>query len=404
MNRRELLRLLGLGLALPTGSGILAGCGDETGGLHWDLEVNFSGKVLIIGAGAAGLAAGYLLERYGIAFEILEAAPSFGGRVRRLEDFADFPIDLGAEWIHEDPRVLAELIDDPSVEASIEVIPYSPDSIANYDGGRLKSFNFGTSFYGEYKFKDTTWYGFLAEHIAKGIESRIVYDCPVVEIDSSGEGVRVRDAKGVEHLADRVVVTVPIPVLQDGDIEFVPPWPADKLAALAAFEMPDGIKVFIEFEERFYPDITLVGGGPLSAAGQSQIYYDAAFRKDSTRNILGLFCVGESATQYTNAGSDAALIELILAKLDTMFEGQASPSYRRHVAHNWSTSPYVRGSYAGVASEVSKEAEFLAKMREPLDDKVYFAGEALSDDNASTVPGAMQTGYAAIRVLLAQST
>ena len=57
-------------------------------------------KIIVIGAGAAGLTAGHLLEQRGIEFEILEAAPIYGGRVRKLEGFADFPIDLGAEWIH----------------------------------------------------------------------------------------------------------------------------------------------------------------------------------------------------------------------------------------------------------------------------------------------------------------
>ncbi|MCP4807084.1 MAG: NAD(P)-binding protein [Proteobacteria bacterium] len=54
-------------------TGWLARPSAEDEGLHWDIDVAFEGKVVIIGAGAAGLAAGYLLDRYGIDFEILEA-------------------------------------------------------------------------------------------------------------------------------------------------------------------------------------------------------------------------------------------------------------------------------------------------------------------------------------------
>ncbi len=51
-------------------------------------------KVVIVGAGVAGLTAGYLLEQSGVEFEILEARSEYGGRVRKLEGFADFPIDI----------------------------------------------------------------------------------------------------------------------------------------------------------------------------------------------------------------------------------------------------------------------------------------------------------------------
>jgi len=51
-------------------------------------------KIIVVGAGAAGLTAGHLLEQRGIDFEILEARPTSGGRVRKLEGFADFPIAI----------------------------------------------------------------------------------------------------------------------------------------------------------------------------------------------------------------------------------------------------------------------------------------------------------------------
>ena len=60
---------------------------------------NFDGKVIIVGAGAAGLAAAKKLEEAGIRYQILEATDHYGGRIQKNEDFADFPIDLGAEWI-----------------------------------------------------------------------------------------------------------------------------------------------------------------------------------------------------------------------------------------------------------------------------------------------------------------
>lgn len=54
--------------------------------------------IFIIGAGAAGITAGHLLAEEGVDFEIFEASDTYGGRVRKVDDFVDFPIDVGAEW------------------------------------------------------------------------------------------------------------------------------------------------------------------------------------------------------------------------------------------------------------------------------------------------------------------
>lgn len=73
-------------------------------------ESVFTGKVLIIGAGAAGLYAGYTLQQKGIDFEILEANPRYGGRLGKLTGFANYPIDLGAQWLHGRKNLVGDLI------------------------------------------------------------------------------------------------------------------------------------------------------------------------------------------------------------------------------------------------------------------------------------------------------
>lgn len=51
--------------------------------------------VAVIGAGAAGLTAGFLLKEAGQTFRVLEAARIQGGRAKTDTSFADFPLDLG---------------------------------------------------------------------------------------------------------------------------------------------------------------------------------------------------------------------------------------------------------------------------------------------------------------------
>ena len=131
MNRRQFLKMCGaLGLTLPL-SGVLTGCD------QMESDATYSGKVIIIGAGAAGLAAGYLLQQRGIEFEILEASGLYGGRMKRTTDFASFPIPLGAEWIHVEPDILQEIVNDESITVGIETTKYNPAvDYALYEGER----------------------------------------------------------------------------------------------------------------------------------------------------------------------------------------------------------------------------------------------------------------------------
>lgn len=399
MERREFLRgAMAAGMAPAVASTFATACGGARIGRLWDFNVSFDGEVVVIGAGAAGLAAGYLLDRYGVPFTVLEAAPVIGGRTRRLEGFADFPIDLGAEWIHEDPRVLAELIDDPDAAGSVDVVPYSPDrvSVVN-DEGEAVRLNAGGNYYSEYKFRRDTWHGFLETRFAARFEGSIRTSTPVVSVDHSGERVRITLLDGELIEADAVVITVPVKILQRGDIAFTPPLSSRRAADLDAIDVPDGLKVFLEFKERFYPDMLLTAGA-LDDVSYERLYYDAAFRKGSDRHVLSMFCVGGVATRYVEMASDQDIVDDIIAELDGFYGGQASAHLVQAVVQNWSAEPYIRGAYS--TGYRGDEQAIKRRLRAPVDGRLFFAGEALSGWNSSTVPGAMQSAYQAVQVLL----
>ncbi len=397
MTRQEFIQkatMAGLGLPLIS---LLSSCKEDNITPN-EINVNFSGSVLIIGAGAAGLMAGHFLQQNGIDFQILEASSVYGGRVKRADSFADFPIDLGAEWIHTDPSILADLVNDPSVQASIDIINYRPQEIHVWKNNELKKRNFFSNFYAEHKFKSTTWFGFFEQYIVPGIADRINYNTQVTNIDFSGSEINVTDQNSNSYLADKIILTVPLTVLQNDVISFIPGLPTTKTNALSNVDMPSGIKVFIEFSEKFYPDIVF-DGGLLEQNDQigEKVFYNAAFRKDSNRHIFALFSVGEPAKVYTDQGSDEAIFTFLMEELDRIFDGKATKFYQNHVIQNWLAEPFIGGSYSHYGNNRSST---IATLQEPIDDKIYFAGEAYHDDWQATVHGAGLSAYDAVRTIL----
>jgi len=87
-------------------------------GYSKNTKSEFQGNVIIVGA-----------LSFWISYQILEATDRVGGRIQKNKNFADFPIDLGAEWIHEDKSILNYLISQPGNEANVETILYQPMNV-----------------------------------------------------------------------------------------------------------------------------------------------------------------------------------------------------------------------------------------------------------------------------------
>jgi monoamine oxidase len=72
-------------------------------------------RILVVGAGMAGLAAARLLAEAGRKVLVLEARDRVGGRIRTLRDRGEV-LELGAEFIHGHPPELWELIHEAGLE------------------------------------------------------------------------------------------------------------------------------------------------------------------------------------------------------------------------------------------------------------------------------------------------
>ena len=344
MKRSDFLRICAtLGIGLPFASALKA-CNDpEEGGS------DFAGTVTIIGAGPAGLAAGYLLKQRGIDFRIIEADSQFGGRTRINRTFADFPVPLGAEWIETNPQTLRSIVNDDAIAFSFQTFEDEPD----------------------HKFRNFSWFQFFETYIVPSIREHIVFGQPVKSIDYNGDRVRVA-TDSAAFTADKVIVCVPLQVLKDGDISFSPELPERRRNLIQNMPVWAGFKAFFEFGERFYePGFSIEDdAGP---QGQ-KAFYDLGFGQSSSRHFIGLFSVGSFAEAYLNL-SDEALKNRILQELDGPYNGLASRHYLRHISQNWNAEPFIRSGY------LSDHADWreVRELSSPLGDKVYFAGGEFTD-------------------------
>lgn len=370
--------------SVVSAAALLSACGDDSSAA-FDADW-FDGTVLVIGAGPAGMSAAHLLRQRGIDVRVLEAAPSHGGRIRHDLDFADFPISLGAEWVHPEGGILDEAVNDPSVEVATELVSYQPDDqVAYVDGSVTMTPLEPFVFDGDMKFKGSSWLDFFNTYLVPGIVDTFEFDTPIVQVDHSGDNVVLTDASGASHEADAVIITVPLRLLQRGDIAFVPELEADRRAVIDEAIVWSGLKAFFGFDEKFYP--AAVAFDDAETSDGQRLFYDAAYGQDTTHNILGLFSVGAQAEAY-QAQSDDAFLAGVLAELDDAFDGAASRSYVRHLVQNWNDEPYAGAAYLGD----SASGRISSALAEPVGDRVQFAGDAYTElDDWSSVHTAIRS-------------
>jgi len=368
---------------------------DETA-LH--KTYHYSGKVIIIGAGASGLAAAKVLEKNNVDYKVLEATNRYGGRLKKDTILADFPIDIGAEWLHSAPITLNKLKGKYGDEIDEELIPYHLDCTAIWNGTEYKvnsswQNDFRYNFLPESKFKNTTWYDFVNENIAKTVLQNIHYNSPVVSIDYSNNKVSVITTDGTTYEADRILVTVPIGVLKSEKISFIPEIKQERKDAIDEITFHPGFKVVMKFSDKFYPDAI-----ECEVDNGEKGYYDIAFGKETQDNILGFLCTGDETQKYYDLNSNEQIIDSLISELDQIFDGKASANYSgEYILENWGQYEFTLGTWTQAFQEKKSNLKIL---NQSLDQKVYFAGEINDPYKQMGVPGAILSGYYSIDKLL----
>jgi monoamine oxidase len=405
--------------------------------------------VIVIGAGAAGIAAASAIAAAGHAVRLVEARPRLGGRAF-TSTVAGYELDMGCGWLHSaDENELAGLAaargftvdrtvppwqrqgnaigfppgeqDDfraaigsfferldaageaaaagtaPDVPGARSLAPgcrWNPliDATSTYINGveldGLSALDFWNYHDTGVNWRVTEGYGTFIASLAAGLDTAL--GCPATRVDHAGRDVRVATARG-DLRARAVVVAVPTNVLANGDIAFSPALP-DKIAAAAALPLGLADKVFLRLDgaEEFPVNTRFYGAVDRTATGN---YHIRPFGRPVIEGYFGGRCARELETAGEGAFA-AFAIDQFAAALGGAFRKRLHPL----AASSWTRDPYALGSYS-YAQPGHVDAR--PRLAAPVDGRLFFAGEACSVHDFSTTHGAWRTGVAAAAAVVA---
>lgn len=405
--------------------------------------------VVIIGAGAAGLAAARRLLERSASFRLLEAKPHVGGRAVTDHATLGAPIDLGAHWLHspalnpltpladrylfhvkhgaEDFHVARGGVILRGAERD-ECFAYVEDCFAKVAaiGGSERDCAVSDLFPRHGK-----WHGFFeANFVAKqGVpcavasaldfaryvwegDDRPVLDglgalvarhasglpveleTPATRIDWGGRtGVIVETPRGTLE-ARAAIVTISTGALASEAIRFAPSLPDWKRQAIADLPMGSCNKVALRFTRNPFGALDTVMLMPDLGPDQPLEFVVREGGRDIVTAMINGPCAKELSAQGPRAMADYALTQLA-----AIFGGDVKRCVTGPIAFaDWDHDPWIRGCYA--AAKVGRYAARAALAR-PVEHRLFFAGEAAHDRYAGDVHGAHLSGEAAAEAVLA---
>jgi monoamine oxidase len=197
--------------------------------------------------------------------------------------------------------------------------------------------------------------------------------------------------------ARRLVVALPVGVLQapptePGAVRFTPPL-ADKDIALRGLEMGNVVKLVFAFKERFWEGTLPHEVGFLNAAGEP---FKAWWTGYPVYAPVLVAWAGGPAADALEGLTVHARVDRALDSLARLLGVARAVVDRQVVAfdtHDWAADPFARGAYSYVRVG---GIEAQAALASPVDDTVFFAGEATEvAGHQATVHGALFAGQRA---------
>lgn len=396
-------------------------------------------EVAIIGGGAAGIAAAHRLRAGGIEAVIVEARARLGGRAWTVADASGFPLDRGCGWLHsadQNPWLAIALAQGREIDRSpppwerrSAQIDVRGEDAASY-GEALRRFRHRVGLFGETepdraavdflepggRWNDlidavSTYYSGaelshvsardLARYVDTGVNWRIVegygsivarhgadlqveLGCPVERVDHGGRDLRIETSRGV-LMARAAIVTLPSQCIAENEDFFLPTLP-EKTRAAAGLPLGLADKLFLTLTgwEDFEPDSRAFGDPRRAATGAYQF-------RPLGRPLIEAYFGGALAAEL-EAGGEAAFFNFAISELVGLFGADFAHRVSPIGLHLWGRDALSRGSYSYA---LPGRADDRAALAAPVEERIFFAGEACSRTDFSTAHGAFKTGLAA---------
>jgi monoamine oxidase len=229
-------------------------------------------------------------------------------------------------------------------------------------------------------------YGTLLTTLAASLP--IAFGAPVSRIDHRGRHTVIDGARG-RLIARRVIVTVSTDILAQEAVVFDPVLP-QKLDAANGLPLGLANKLFFSFTGHMDDldesgDIFLVG----STTRLQTMNYQA---RPFGRPIIQCFFGGEFAAGLERDGGLPAMAAFATDELAALRGGAIRKQLIPLAASSWRADEWARGSYSYARPGHADDRAVLAA---PVDNRLFFAGEATSPNFFSTVHGAWETGVRA---------
>lgn len=416
-----------------------------------------SEHIVIVGAGAAGLMAARALARTGKRVTILEARDRCGGRIHPLpaSEFG-YAADGGAEFVHgeapvtrglareaglsvrtiggtqwsfdgkafsrENPRdpygdklhaAVKELTDDLTVADFLRRHFAGPEyarlrhaverMVEGYDAAdperastlalRDEWMNDGHATQGRIDGGYGRLIDFLAAECRKS-GAAIHLGAVVAAIEESGGKVVVRGAGGEEQICDRVILTVPLPLLREIAL---PAAARTKAAAADDIGFGSVIKLLLRFKRPWWREREELAD-MLFLLSDETIPVWWTRQPDQHHVLTGWF--GGPRTAELSHLDPQGLIDAGLDSLAAIFNQPREDIARDLVASaaaNWAHDPFARGAYSWATPQTRAAQEILAR----ADGPVLFSGEALyRGRDMGTVEAALASGLETAGLIL----
>jgi monoamine oxidase len=218
----------------------------------------------------------------------------------------------------------------------------------------------------------------------------VALSTPVTRIVWSGRDIGVETAAG-KIAARAVIVTASTNVLTSGTLAFSPELPKRQLDAAARLSLGSVDRIALQLK-----------GNPLGLSRDETIIEqsDGVRTATLTANIGGSsLCTVDVAGSFGRqlaAQGEAAMQDFALQWLGKLFGSDVAAAVERKAATRWNEMPYVLGAMSAAEPGGQPSRKILA---EPLGN-LFLAGEASSDALFGTVQGAWESGEQAAEAAL----